>query len=296
MTLNLSSLIEAQWPSLTTNQQKIADFVLANPFQVATMGIEELATATETSAATITRFVKALSLSGFADFRAHAVQGYQGLLKTGFNLERARQTPPSCVAQDSFENATRLVEEMALQGDSAIWESTALRMMSARRVAFLGFGISANILELFADKTISFTRNQILLTGSGGSERIVQKIIGLGPEDLLIAMSLPRYSQSTVDFMKLARGRGCYCISISDGPQSPIYALSHEQIVIPSGHPVLHGSTVAAMAAIEAIIAILAAHHQSESDAISMTSLLMPYLYADDENHPQSRTRTTDVS
>lgn len=294
--MNLPALIEAQWSRLTANQQKIADFVLTNPFPVATMGIEELATATETSTATITRFVKALGLNGFTEFRTHAVQGYQSLLKPVENIDRARHIPPRRVIKDAFKNALSQVQTVAKQADNPVWESAAMRIQNAQRIAFLGFGVSGNLLQLFADRLLPFSRAQIMLTGENGMERVALKIAGLGPEDLLIAMALPRYSQHTVDFMKLARGRGTYCIAVTDGAHSPLCALSHEQIFIPADHPVLHSSGIAALAAFETILAVLAAHHQSVSDAVSMTRFLMPYFYADDEQHPQSKTRTTDVS
>lgn len=294
--MRLPALIEAHWARLTVNQQKIADFVLTNPFPVATMGIEELAAATETSAATITRFVKALGLNGFTEFRAYAVQGYQSLLKPVENIDRARQHPPRQVVEASFKNARELLETLAQQQESPVWEHVAMRIQSAQRVAFLGFGVSANLLQLFADRLLPFTRSQIMLTGDSGMERVALKIAGLGPEDLLIAMALPRYSQATVDFMKLARGRGTYCIAVTDGAYSPLCALSQEQVLIPADHPVLHSSGIAALAAFETILAILAAHHQSVSDAVSMTRFLMPYFYADDHSQPQCKTRITDVS
>ena len=294
--MNLPALIEAQWSRLTANQQKIADYVLTNPFPVATMGIEELASATETSSATITRFVKALGLNGYTEFRAYAVQGYQSLLKPVENIDRARHIPPRRVIKDSFKNALSQVQTVAQQADNPVWESAAMRIQSAQRIAFLGFGVSGNLLQLFADRLLPFSRAQIMLTGENGMERVALKIAGLGPEDLLIAMALPRYSQHTVDFMKLARGRGTYCIAVTDGAHSPLCALSHEQVFIPADHPVLHSSGIAALAAFETILAVLAAHHQSVSDAVSMTRFLMPYFYADDKDLPQSKTRTTDVS
>ncbi|HWD12592.1 MurR/RpiR family transcriptional regulator [Pseudochrobactrum sp. sp1633] len=294
--MNLPALIEAQWSRLTANQQKIADYVLTNPFPVATMGIEELASATETSTATITRFVKALGLNGYTEFRAHAVQGYQSLLKPVENIDRARHIPPRRVIKDSFKNALSQVQTVAQQADNPVWESAAMRIQSAQRIAFLGFGVSGNLLQLFADRLLPFSRAQIMLTGENGMERVALKIAGLGPEDLLIAMALPRYSQHTVDFMKLARGRGTYCIAVTDGAHSPLCALSQEQVFIPADHPVLHSSGIAALAAFETILAVLAAHHQSVSDAVTRTRFLMPYFYADDKDHPQSKTRTTDVS
>src|SRR5690606_30712077 len=130
------------------------------------------------------------------------------------------------------------------QADNPVWESAAMRIQNAQRIAFLGFGVSGNLLQLFADRLLPFSRAQIMLTGENGMERVALKIAGLGPDDLLIAMALPRYSQATVDFMKMARGRGTYCIAITDGPHSPLCALSHEQIFIPAEHPVLHSSGI----------------------------------------------------
>lgn len=294
--MSLPALIEAQWTRLTINQQKIADYVLTNPFPVATMGIEDLAAATETSTATITRFVKALGLTGYTEFRNHAVQGYQSLLKPVENIDRARHNSPRRVIEDSFKNALEQVQTIVQQADSPVWESVAMRIQKAQRIAFLGFGVSGNLLQLFADRLLPFSQAQVMLTGECGMERVALKIAGLGPEDLLIGMAVPRYSQATVDFMKMARGRGTYCIAVTDGPLSPLCTLSHEQVFIPADHPVLHSSGIAAIAAFETILAILAAHHQSVSDAVSMTRFLMPYFYADDKDHPQSKTRTTDVS
>lgn len=294
--MNLSTLIGSCRGSLTPNQQKIADFVLANPFAVATMGIEELAQATSTSSATITRFVRALGLGSFTDFRGFAVQGYQSLLRQVENVDRARHIPPGKIAEGSFQSAAECLQQVMREAGNTVWEDIAAQMMNAPRVAFLGFGVSANMLQYLADKSILFTRSQLVLNGAGGLERVAQKVLRLGPGDLVIAMALPRYSQATLDFLKLARGRGAHCIAVTDGPASPLCSLSHEQIFVPASHPVLHSSTIGALAAFEAIIAVLTAHHQSVSDAVSVTRSLMPYLYAEDEDQPQSKSRTTDDS
>lgn len=289
-------LITAHREGMTANQQKVADYVLANPFPVATMGIEELSAATETSPATITRFVKNLGLSGFTEFRALAVQGYHALLEPLESLDRARQLSAAEVARNSFENAIQTIDALAAQADNPAWQDIANKIVSARTVAFLGFGISANVLGIFADKIINFNQSQLLLNGRGGAERMAQKISFLRPDDLLITMALPRYSQATVDFLKLARGRGTYCIAVTDNEYSPLCAYSHETIFIPAQHPVLHATILAAIAIFEAITAVLATHHQSAAAAVSVTRSLMPYLYADGLETPADMTRNTDVS
>lgn len=289
-------LIAAHRKGMTANQQKVADYVLANPFPVATMGIEELSAATETSPATITRFVKNLGLAGFSEFRALAVQGYHSLLKPLESLDRARELSAADVARNSFENAVQTINTLSAQADNPIWQDVANKIVAARTVAFLGLGVSANVLRIFADQIINFNQSQLMLNGSGGSERMAQKISFLRPDDLLITMALPRYSQATVDFLKLARGRGAYCIAVTDNEHSPLCAHSHEAILIPAQHPVLHATILSAIAVFEAITAVLASHHQSAAAAVSATRSLLPYLYADDLDAPADLTRNTDVS
>lgn len=289
-------LIAKHREGMTANQQKVADYVLANPFPVATMGIEELSAATQTSPATITRFVKNLGLTGFTEFRSIAVQGYHSLLAPLENLEQARQLSAAEVARNSFESAVKTIDALSSQADNPVWQDIANRISSARTVAFLGFGISANVLGIFADKIINFNQSQLMLDGRGGAERMAQKISFLRPDDLLITMALPRYSQATVDFLKLARGRGTYCIAVTDNEYSPLCEYSHETIFIPAKHPALHATILAAIAVFEAITAILATHHQSAAAAVSVTRSLMPYLYADKLEISADMTRNTDVS
>lgn len=292
----LALLIETSRSKLTANQQKIADFVLANPFPVATMGIEDLAKATSTSPATITRFVRALGCGSFAEFRGFAVQGYQSLLRPVESVDRARQIPPHQIVEDSLENAANAVKQLSATCGDVNWEEIAARIVSAPRVGFLGFGVSANMLQYLADKTVSVVRSQVILNGTGGLERDAQKMLRFGPEDMVIAMALPRYSQATLDFLKIARGRGVHCTVITDSASSPLCALGHEKILVPSSHPVLHSSPIAALAVFEALIAVITAHHQSVSDAVSMARSLMPYLYADDGNRTRSKSGTTNVN
>lgn len=291
--MTLALLIETSRSKLTANQQKIADFVLANPFPVATMGIEDLAKATATSPATITRFVRALGCGSFAEFRAFAVQGYQSLLRPVESVDRARQIPPHQIVEDSLENAASAVRQLSATSGDVNWEEIAARMVSAPRVGFLGFGVSANMLQYLADKTVSVVRSQVVLNGTGGLERDAQKMLRFGPEDMVIAMALPRYSQATLDFLKIARGRGVHCVVITDSASSPLCAFGHEKILVPASHPVLHSSPIAALAVFEALIAVITAHHQSVSDAVSTARSLMPYLYADDASRPQSKSGTT---
>nr|WP_280517792.1 SIS domain-containing protein [Falsirhodobacter halotolerans] len=109
------------------------------------------------------------------------------------------------------------------------------------------------------------------------------RLIGrMGPRDLIIAMTLPRYSIATIDFVRLARASGVPCIGITDSAQSPLVPLCSDTILLPAAHPVLNSSALAGFAFFEAIAALLTARYQSTSDATAMTRVMFPYLYSDD--------------
>lgn len=278
---DLKQLILTNWEGMTPNQQRVGEFILSNPFLVATMGIEDLAQAAEVSAPTVTRFVRALGLPGFADFRAIAIQRYQHLLQPIENVSRASQRPSAEVTRDSFAALQMNVSALAASCPVALCDTLADRMVSADKVGFLGFGRAARALAYFAGSAEHFLRSCEILDGAGGYERLASTIGRMGPRDLIIAMSLPRYSAATLEFLRLARTKGIPCIGITDCESSPIHDLCDQTFLVPAAHPVLNSSGLAAIALFEAIVALLTARYQSTTEAAALTRLIFPYLYAD---------------
>ena len=68
-------------PALSRKQHKMAEYVLAHPFRVVTMTIEEFAAAAEVSVATASRFARALDLPSYPQFRVELARGFQVALE-----------------------------------------------------------------------------------------------------------------------------------------------------------------------------------------------------------------------
>lgn len=274
--------IEASRAQFSAAQMRIAEFILANPFLVATMGIEELAQANEVSPASITRFVRQLGLKNYAEFRASAVSGYQSLLRPIENVSRARQETSGEVASRALAAGVSQLENLRARADADQIERLAASIVGAKSVGFLGFGSSARALRDLAGLSEAFNPTQIILDGRGGMEVTARRLARMGPQDLLIVMTLPRYSRATLDLMPLARSRGVPSFGITDRADAPLAAHCADVIAVPSEHPVLHSSTLGAVAMFETIASVLAARYQSTNDAATLTRVLLPYLYADE--------------
>jgi len=65
---------------LTRAQHRMAGYVLAHPFRVATMTIDEFAAATDVSVASANRFARALDLPGYPQFRSLLARGFEAAL------------------------------------------------------------------------------------------------------------------------------------------------------------------------------------------------------------------------
>ncbi|WP_265501016.1 MurR/RpiR family transcriptional regulator [Paracoccus beibuensis] len=277
----LKSIIDAHWAELTSNQQRVGDFVLSNPFLVATMGIEDLAEAARVSPATITRFVRQLGLKNYAEFRAIAVRRYQDLLRPIENVSRAQDASSADVVASSIASARANLGGLDAMAATTC-EALVDQMVAANQVGLLGFGSSARCLTYLYGLAEPFIRNQHLLDGTAGHERMARLIGRMGPRDLIIAMTLPRYSVATMEFVRLARASGIPTVGITDSAHSPLTALCDDTILLPATHPVLNSSALVGFAFFETIAALLTARYQSTSDATAVTRLIFPYLYTDE--------------
>jgi DNA-binding MurR/RpiR family transcriptional regulator len=80
----------------------------------------------------------------------------------------------------------------------------------------------------------------------GGTEVAAGRLMTIGPEDLLIAITFPRYASDVVRLAHYAKDRGAGIVALTDSPASPLMPIADEVLLAPSEHPVLSCSMVAA--------------------------------------------------
>ncbi|MBA4278868.1 MAG: MurR/RpiR family transcriptional regulator, partial [Ralstonia sp.] len=91
----VSERIGAALATLTPAHQRMAEYVLANPFRAATMRIDEFAAAVDMSIATANRFALALGFDGYPQFRAGLLRGFEATLAPVEKLRHELARPAS---------------------------------------------------------------------------------------------------------------------------------------------------------------------------------------------------------
>lgn len=283
-TTDLANRIARVYPSLSEGHRKAADFVLQSPLDTATMTIEGLAEKSGTSTATVTRFVRALGYRSYGDFRAALSAALKLALAPVEGLADARAAAGpvfATMAATLKGEAANLEEAIATLEEETVNRAIAM-LLKARRIFIVGSGASHHVGAFLEDGLALYLEADIVFAASrGGPERAIRHLLAAGPEDLVIAISLPRYSRTTVELAKFAKKRDAVLLALTDGPSSPLVALADMTLFAPARNSFLPNSPTAAFAIADALITTLARERPDAVEALKelSESLLWTFHY-----------------
>lgn len=282
-TLSLMKRIALQRDGLSRSHRGVADYVLANPFHAATMGIEDLAAATGVSVATINRFAREFGFQGFVAFRAECLRIYARTLEPVEKIRRLEggETGALPLMQASLGGARANLDAAIALLDAPACGRAVDMLVAARRVYVVGFGVSSALARLVQHLFEPNLAVVELLDGTGGTERVVRRISQVSSGDLVVGISLLRYSRLTIEMLAKAKAAGAAVLALTDYADSPLAPHADAILLAPSEHVALHASSTGAAAMIEALATALAQRCSSPETAVKLTENLLPYLYTD---------------
>jgi DNA-binding MurR/RpiR family transcriptional regulator len=159
-------------------------------------------------------------------------------------------------------------------------ELIAARIMQARAVHVMGFGLSAHVAALLVLGLQPFHSGVSGVVEFGGTEVAAGRLMGIGPADMLIAITFPRYASDVVRLTRYARDRGAHVVALTDSAASPIVTLADVVLLAPSDHPTLSSSMVAAVAVAETLVAaVMLSDPANAEKAAVLSDAIGAYLY-----------------
>lgn len=269
-------------PQLQPSLRKVADFILRHPLKAATLTIEELAQATQTSPAAVNRLAKAMALRGYISLKAELVATLQDMVSPVDKLrdELAQRPDGAFGLHEHLQIAISNLGAAASNNDAAVFDAVIGRLLGARRIYILGFGNSAYMAGLAAANLVPFCDDATAISMEGGNENAAYRLAAITERDVLLTISLPRYSLDTLQLARFARERGACVLAITDSPASPLVEIAEYSLFAHAEHPVLISSNTAVLALIEALVAgVMARNKEAVSLAQELTESVMAYLH-----------------
>jgi DNA-binding MurR/RpiR family transcriptional regulator len=279
--------VEQTAATTTPSLGRVGRWMAAHPIQTLSHSADEIASQTGTSVAAVNRFSRAAGFRSFSDLKS----------AWGAELQSVMDPVRKLVAGRSSKNASRAetqgIDLAAIERalERAPVERAAGRLLKARQVWVLGLGMSSHVAAYAADALEPYLRVVRPLAGTGGTEQVLRHLLHCGRGDVLLVISLPRYSRDIIRLANFARQRGAHAMAITDSAAAPLAQIAQTLLLAPAEHPWLPSSTVGAVALVEALAgAVMRLNPDAQRVASDLSEAVLAHL----ETHtPQTHTPET---
>src|SRR6266550_827927 len=241
-------------PNLSASRQELLRNILDHAEETYFLSSRALAKRYDLDPTTIVRTVQALGYKRYgefaADLRSHFVTRITpyAVMKSAVRDKRSIANHIEHTLEIDVQNLNALRSQLDVKQVVEI----AKRIDRAGRIMVVGIDFAASLSNLLAYGLVSIGYDAEAPTGSTGN--LNQKILLLGPKDLLIAISFCRCLQDTVDSVIRARDNGVPTFGLTDSEKSPIARFADAFLITSIASPSFHGSYVAVVSAINALL------------------------------------------
>jgi len=261
----LETRVSQSEPNLSASRQGLIREILDHAEETYFLSSRALAKRYDLDPTTIVRTVQALGYKRYGEFasdlRAHFVARITpyAVMKSAVRDKRSVANHIEHTLEMDIQNLNALRSQLDVKHVLEI----AKRIDRARRIMVVGIDFAASLSNLLAYGLVSIGYDAEAPAGSAGN--LHQKILLLGPKDLLIAISFGRCLQDTVDSVVRAHDNGVPTLGLTDSEKSPIARFSDASWITSIASPSFHGSYVAVVSAINALLVACSQLHPRRS-------------------------------
>lgn len=261
---DLLSLIESGMSGFSKGQKRIAGYILEHYDKAAYMTASKLGTIVGISESTVVRFAIELGFDGYPEMQ----RSLQELIKTRLtSVQRVDVTNSLIGDGDVLEKVLLSDVEKIRQTLEDInkdsFNEAIDRIIAARTIYIIGVRSSSSLAG-FLNLYLRMVFDNVKFVQTTSGSEMFEQIMNIGEDDVLIAISFPRYSSRIINAVEYARGAGADVISITDSEKSPIATSANQLLVAHSDMVSFVDSLVAPLSIINAIIVAVARKRPDE--------------------------------
>ena len=263
MSTDILSVLQSNVSTFSKGQRLIAKYILEYYDKAAFMTANKLGKTVGVSESTVVRFAVELGYDGYPKMQKALQEMVLNRLTSVQRIEVANdrigdQDVVSLVLQSDIDKLRQTGETVSREDFSA----SVNAILGAKRVFIMG-GRSAAPLANFLGYYLNYMFNNVHIITTSGTE-MFEKIVGVTSSDVVIAISFPRYSSSTVKGAQYCRSTGATVIGLTDTRLSPRGQNADHVLVAKSDMVSLVDSLVAPLSVINAMIVAIASKRERE--------------------------------
>ncbi len=264
MKRNLLGEIETRMPSFSKGQKLISNYILENYDKAAYMTASRLGKIVQVSESTVVRFAIELGFDGYPEFQ-HALQE---IVRTRLTAFQRMEVTNNLIGDGDILSKVLLGDaekiKQTLDGiDRDAFAAAVEHIVSARNIYILGVRASSSLAGFLAHGLRMIFDNVKFVQTTSGSE-MFEQIMSIGKDDVMIAISFPRYSKRIIHAVDFAQHAGADVITLTDSTASPIAPQANQLLIAKSDMASFVDSLVAPMSILNAIIVAVSRKKQED--------------------------------
>ena len=249
----LISHIQSQYTRFSKGQKLIAQYILKNYDKVAFMTACKLGEAVGVSESTVVRFANALGYSGYPKLQDALQEVIKNKLTTVQRVDMVKEFNDDSailkkIVKSDMDNIKDTLEEI----DEKAFEEAANRILKAKRIYIVGMRSSFTIAQYLGFYLgIILDSVHVIRTDMGDA---FEQVVKINEDDVLIAISFPRYSKKSYQIVSYAKEKGPHIVTLTDSPFAPVASFTDNLLLVKSNMVSFVDSLVPALSIANALI------------------------------------------
>ena len=223
--------IRQQMDGFSKGQKRIADYILNDYDKAAFMTAAKLGKTAQVSESTVVRFAAELGYSGYPAMQKALQELIRGRLTSVQRIHASEETMEGDLLTRIMHRDMETISATIEGVDRTAFANVVEQLLAAEHVYILGVR-SSSFLAGYLNFYLRLLMDNVILVQNYAAGEIYEQMVHIGPKDVLIAISFPRYSNMVIHAVDMAYERGAGVIAITDNGMSPLMPYATEALFV----------------------------------------------------------------
>ncbi|MDR1471521.1 MAG: MurR/RpiR family transcriptional regulator [Synergistaceae bacterium] len=254
---DLQNMMLQKISSMPNKARRVTAYLLSNMRKAAFKSIGEVADELEVSKAQLVRVARVLGFSGYSELKECLQKVILEQINPAAMLTKAvdmKDELPENILHVEHAN----IEDTWAQIDMDKVGKFCRMVEAAGSVAFIGWGISALVMELAYMRFCVMGLPAILCRR--GSLSLVEQVRTLRPDSLIVVCEMPSYAIGVTEAVEEGREKGIKLVSITDSPAAPVCRHADLSFFVSASSPTFGSSIIGPIFLVHLLTSSLVVH------------------------------------
>lgn len=264
MEFDLLIEIERRMPTFSKGQRAIASYICDHYEKAAYMTASRLGAEVDVSESTVVRFANELGFLGYPELQ----DALRNLTKIKLKSFQRMDLTNDLFGEGDIITArlladTENIKQTLERIDREAFSAAVDKIVNAKNIYIIGVR-SSSMLAGFLNFSFRMIFDNIRFVQTTSSSEMFEQIMHISEDDVMIAISFPRYSKTLVGAVNYAKQRSADIIALTDSSTSPIAQRADQVLLARSDMASFVDSLVAPLSVINALVVAVAQKKQDE--------------------------------